>query len=208
VCLTHHKGKCYQCAFEKLCDGKATITDCETMKKTEFDQRVAEKTSHIQEKIDEIIAHIIDKQNDFIEFIEIDPRRSVDDALDHLLELNANYNPKFETENQKRLIQTTEELDVLSLVSNESSRTSSPDPSQELESVRNLIQTGARKMSERVAGFKNLWASFTGTSDIGQKLYRDISWSNDMTDGPTISGQSLVKSSGHETPQFGWVKHS
>ena len=183
MCFTHHKGKCYQCAFEKLCDGKATNTDCETMKKTEFDQRVAEKTSHIQEKIDEIIAHIIDKQNDFIEFIEIDPRRSVDVALDHLLELNANYNPKFETENQKRLRQTTEELDVLSLVSNESSRTSSPDPSQELESVRNLIQTGARKMSERVAGFKNLWASFTGTSDVGQKLYRDISWSNDMTDG-------------------------
>ena len=73
------------------------------MKKTEFDQRVAEKTSHIQEKIDEIIAHIIHKQNDFVEFIEIDPRRSVDVALDHLLELNANYNPKFETENQKKI---------------------------------------------------------------------------------------------------------
>ena len=166
-------------------------------------QRVAEKTSHIQEKIDEIIAHIIDKQNDFVEFIEIDPRRSVDVALDHLLELNANYNPKFETEHQKSIRQTTEELDVLSLVSNESSRISSPDPSQELESVRSLIQTGARKMSERVAGFKNLWASFTGSSDIGQKSYREISWSNDMNAGPTISGQCLIKSSGYETPQFG-----
>ena len=203
MCLTHHKGKCYQCAFEKLCDGKTTIADCETMKKTEFDQRVAEKTKHIQEKIDEIIAHVVDKQNDFIEFIEIDPRRSVDEALDHLLELNANYNPKFETENQKRLRQTTEELDVLSLGSNESSRLSSPDPSQELESVRSLIQTGARKMSERVAGFKNLLASFTGASDSGQKSYREISWCNDMTDGPTISGKSLIKSSSHGTPQFG-----
>ena len=203
MCLTHHKGKCYQCAFEKLCDGKATIVDCETMKKAEFDQRVAEKTRHIQEKIDEIIAHIIDKQNDFIEFIEIDPRRSVDEALDHLLELNANYNPKFETENQKFLRQTTEELDVLSLGSNESSRLSSPDPSQEMESVKSLIQTGARKMSERVAGFKNLWASFTGASDIGEKSYREISWSNDMTDGPTISGQSLIKSCGYDTVQYG-----
>ena len=82
MCLTHHKGKCYQCAFEKLCDGKATIANCETMKKTQFDQRVAEKTKHIQEKIDEIIAHIIDKQNYFIDFIELDPRRSVDEALD------------------------------------------------------------------------------------------------------------------------------
>ena len=205
MCLTHHKGKCYQCAFEKLCDGKATTTDCETMKKSEFDQRVAEKTRHIQEKIDEIIAHIIEKQNDFIDFIEIDPRRSVDDALDHLLELNANYNPKFETENQKRLRKTTEELDVLSLVSNESSRTSSPDPSQEMESVRNLIQTGARKMSERVAG---LWASFTGSSDIGPKSYRAVNWSYDMTDGPTIRGQSLIKSCGYETVQFGCVENS
>ena len=201
MCLTHHKGKCYQCAFEKLCDGKATIADCETMKKTEFDQRVAEKTGQIQEKIDEIIAHIIDKQNDFIEFIEIDPRRSVDEALDHLLELNANYNPKFETEHQKRLRQTTVELDVISLVSNDSR--SSPDPSQELESVKSLIQTGARKMSERVAGFKNLWASFTGASDISEKSYREIGWSNDMTDGPTISGKSLIKSCGYETVQFG-----
>ena len=172
------------------------------MKKTEFDQRVAEKTRHIQEKIDEIIAHIIGKQNDFIEFIEIDPRRSVDEALDHLLELNANYNPKFETEHQKRLRQTTEELDVISLVSNDSSR-SSPDPSQELESVKSLIQTGARKMSERVAGFKNLWASYTRASDTGQKSHREISWSYNMTDGPTISGQSLIKSSGDGTSQFG-----
>ena len=124
-------------------------------------------------------------------------------TLDHLLELNANYNPKFQTENQKTLRQTTEELDVLSLGSNESSRLSSPDPSQELESVKSLIQTGARKMSERVAGFKNLWASYTRASDTGQKSHREISWSYNMTDGPTISGQSLIKSSGDGTSQFG-----
>ena len=69
--------------------------------------------------------------------------------------------------------------------------------------MRSLIQTGARKMSERVAGFKNLWASFSGTAGIGQKSYQDISWSNDMTDGPRICGQSLIKSTGYETPQFG-----
>jgi len=41
------------------------------MKKTEYDQKVAEKTSEIQEKIDVVHAQIIDKQNAYIEFIKV-----------------------------------------------------------------------------------------------------------------------------------------
>ena len=130
MCLTHHKGQCYQCAFEKLCDGKATITDCETMKKAEYDERVAGKTNEIQDRIDLIISHIMDKQFQLIEFIEQDPRRSVDVSLDHLVELIANYSPKYETEKQKSFRKKTEELDVLSLISNDPSPASSPEPSQ------------------------------------------------------------------------------
>ena len=71
VCLTHQNGQCYQCAFEKLCGGKNKILTCKTMKKTEYDRKVAEKTSEIQEKIDVVFAHIIDKQNSYIEFIKV-----------------------------------------------------------------------------------------------------------------------------------------
>ena len=103
--------------------------------------------------------------------------------MNHLLELNANYEPKFETEYQIRSRECRDSLDELkrkleqrqeqrkdfALTSNESSPTSSPEPSKELESVKNLIQTGARKMSERAAGFKNLWASFSlGNSNYNQ----------------------------------------
>ena len=71
MCLTHQNGQCYQCAFEKLCGGEATILTCKTMKKAEYDGKVAEKTSEIQEKIDVVFAHIIDKQNAYIEFIKV-----------------------------------------------------------------------------------------------------------------------------------------
>ena len=186
-----------------MCGGQRAIF-CETMKKAEYDERVAEKADEIQDKIDEIIAHIMDKQNAYIEFIKAsfqidkkdetissvyqweqfenqsktDPRYSVDVSLNHLLELNANYEPKFETEYQIRSRECRDSLDELkrkleqrqeqrkdfALTSNESSPTSSPEPSKELESVKNLIQTGARKMSERAAGFKNLWASFRNSN--------------------------------------------
>ena len=69
VCLKHQNGQCYQCAFEKMCGGQRAIF-CETMKKAEYDERVAEKADEIQDKIDEIIAHIMDKQNAYIEFIK------------------------------------------------------------------------------------------------------------------------------------------
>ena len=177
------------------------------MKKSEFDERVAEKSGQIQNKIDLIISHIMDKQFVMMEFIEKDPRRSVDVSLDHLVELIANYAPKYETENEQSARKIAEQhLDVLSLISDESSPSSSPEPSQELESVKTLIQTGARKMSERVAGIKNLWASFSSgvaTSNQNQNTYEDIRWSSEMTDGLEINGRSLIKSGGIQTPEFG-----
>ena len=41
------------------------------MKKAEYDGKVAEKTNEIQEKIDVVYTHIIDKQNAYIEFIKV-----------------------------------------------------------------------------------------------------------------------------------------
>ena len=41
------------------------------MKKTEYDRKVANKTSEIREKIDVVYGHISDKQNAYIEFIKV-----------------------------------------------------------------------------------------------------------------------------------------
>ena len=71
MCLTHQNAQCYQCAFEKLCGGKVETLTCKTMKKTEYDRKVADKTSEIRDKIDVVYGHISDKQNAYIEFIKV-----------------------------------------------------------------------------------------------------------------------------------------
>ena len=54
MCLTHQNAQCYQCAFEKFYGGKAETLICKTMKKTVYDRKVADKTSEIREKIDDM----------------------------------------------------------------------------------------------------------------------------------------------------------
>ena len=202
MCLTHQNGQCYQCAFEKTCGGEARILTCRTMKKTEYDRKVAEKTSEIQDKIDAVYAQIIDKQNAYIEFIKVcfrihdhmyddfsfktDPQRSVDDSLSELIELNANYVAKYETESQIRLRLLEKRLEAQRIESSSQSSTQSNsesvsksnlDLSQELESVGNLFHAKRRKMQERImrfVRFKNLWTSFRSKTSASSPDWEEL----------------------------------
>ena len=90
-----------------------------------------------------------------------------------MIELNANYVAKYETESQIRLRQLEKRLEAQRIESSpsesstqsnsESVSKSNLDLSQELESVGNLFQAKRRKMQERImrfVRFKSLWTSF------------------------------------------------
>ena len=115
-----------------------------------------------------------------------DPQRSVDDSLSQLIELNANYVAKYETESQIWLRQLEERLEAQKIESSpsesstqsdsESTPKSNLDLSQELESAKRrtiherLMHT--TNECKQFVRFKNLWTSFrskTSTSSQDRK---------------------------------------
>ena len=110
--------------------------------------------------------------------------------MSHLIELNANYVAKYETEFDVSLRRIKERLDNLkaqwgesspsesgSQPNSESTSKSNPDLSQKLESTENLFQAKKRKMMKRVVRSKKLWSSFrskiSASNQNKKKLSKD-----------------------------------
>ena len=108
--------------------------------------------------------------------------------MSQLIELNANYVAKYETESQIRLRQLEERLEAQrieaspsesSIQSNsESVSKSNLDLSQEQESVGSLFHAKRRKMQERImrfVRFKNLWTSFRSKTSASSPDQKELS---------------------------------
>ena len=82
--------------------------------------------------------------------------------------------------------------------SNESSQCSSPEPSRELESVKNLLQTGLKRMQEKAAGYlASLNTDSTSALFYSQeKSLDEVTWNSHQTDGLEILGRTLIKTEG------------
>ena len=83
-CLTHQKKQCFQCNYEKTCDGlnfqQRQSTDCDTMKIEEYEKLVTEETELLQTKVTSAIDSAINKiekeQSVMIAKLKFDPRKS------------------------------------------------------------------------------------------------------------------------------------
>ena len=128
------------------------------------------------------------KFHEFKISFKTDPQRSVDYSLSQLIELNANYVAKYETESQIRLRQLEKRLEAQRIESSpsesstqsnsESVSKSNLDLSQELESVGNLFQAKRRKMQERImrfVRFKSLWTSFRSKTSASSPIRKELS---------------------------------
>ena len=83
-CLAHHKKQCFQCNYEKSCDGlkaqQRQPIDCNVLTITEYEELVASKTQYLQNQvstaIDEAIDEMDKKQSELSAQIKSDPRNS------------------------------------------------------------------------------------------------------------------------------------
>ena len=81
-CLAHHKKQCFQCNYEKSCDGlkvqQRQPADCDVLTIKEYEELVANKTQYLQNQvntaIDEAIDEIEKKQSELLAQIKSDPR--------------------------------------------------------------------------------------------------------------------------------------
>ena len=82
-CLSHKKKHCFQCHYEKMCDGRQS-NNCDTMSIIEYERLVASETKHLETKcatainaaIDAAINAIENKRSELLEKIKSDPRQS------------------------------------------------------------------------------------------------------------------------------------
>ena len=81
-CLAHHKKQCFQCNYEKSCDGlkaqQRQPIDCNVLTITEYEELVASKTQYLQNQvstaIDEAIDEMDKKLSELLAQIKSDPR--------------------------------------------------------------------------------------------------------------------------------------
>ena len=89
-CVTHQKKHCFQCNYEKTCDGQER-SDCDTMKIKEYEQLVVSETKRLQTKmtaaIDKSMETIAEKQSELMAIIKFDPRKSAILVMNFELEL-------------------------------------------------------------------------------------------------------------------------
>ena len=93
--MTHQKKQCFECNYDKTCDGlnfqQRKLTDCDTMGLKEYDNLVASETKTLQTKvslaIDNALKTIEKKQTELMTIIKNDPRKSSMDSMSLSLKL-------------------------------------------------------------------------------------------------------------------------
>ena len=94
-CVSHQEKQCFQCNYEKTCDGlnfkQRRFTDCDTMAITEYENLVASEIIKLQTKVTSVIDNALKtiekKQTELMANIKLDPRKSPVDNMSLELEL-------------------------------------------------------------------------------------------------------------------------
>ena len=79
ACLAHKKKQCFQCNYEKSCDGlkvqQRKPADCDVLTITEYEELVASKTKYLQNQVNTAIDEMEKKQFELLAQIRSDPRK-------------------------------------------------------------------------------------------------------------------------------------
>ena len=84
-CLAHHKKQCFQCNYEKSCDGlkaqQRQPADCDVLTITEYEELVASKTQFLQNQVSAAIDEIEKKQSELLAQIKLNPRNNASQKI-------------------------------------------------------------------------------------------------------------------------------
>ena len=91
-CFKHNCSLCYECIHNDLCDGQPT-TDCEIINLTDYDAKLTEQLTKLDEQFDAINVELKAKKEIFIEMYQKDPRISYDEAVLSLHKIIQDFDP-------------------------------------------------------------------------------------------------------------------
>ena len=84
-CLAHHKKQCFQCNYEKKCDGlkvqQRKPADCDVLTIKEYAELVASKIKYLQNQVSAAIDEIEKKQSELLTQIKLNPRNNASQKI-------------------------------------------------------------------------------------------------------------------------------